>query len=264
MIHQYLDKKQISKRKKIIKNIIGFSLFFVLSAFGILSLTGGPLNIVGRPIWKTENVINKGLNNLGYLFHTKATLFNENKNLIEENLNIKLIMSDYQILKSENAELKEILGRIPEENNFILGNIITKPNHSPYDTFIIDIGKDNEIKEGNVVYAVGNLPIGNISKVYDKTSLVSLYTNPKQKTEGFIIETNVSVELVGRGGGNFEMIIPIDLQVEKGTIIYIPGSTSQVVAVVDDIISSPSDPFKKVILHSPINIQNLKFVEVKK
>ena len=60
------------------------------------------------------------------------------------------------------------------------------------------------------------------------------------------------------------MIIPIELSVEKDEIIYMPGSTSEVLAIVDEIISKPSDPFKMVILSSPINIQNLKWVEVKK
>ena len=74
----------------------------------------------------------------------------------------------------------------------------------------------------------------------------------------------VCLLLKGGGGGNFEMIIPIELDVTNGTIVYLPGSTSFVVAIVDEIISKPSDPFKKVILHSPINIQNEKWVEVKK
>ena len=73
--------------------------------------------------------------------------------------------------------------------------------------------------EDDVVYANGDIPIGNIGKVYAKTSLVALYTNPGQKTEGFINGTNASVELVGRGGGNFEMVIPLELQVEYDLFI---------------------------------------------
>jgi hypothetical protein len=121
-----------------------------------------------------------------------------------------------------------------------------------------------KINEGAQIYADGNVPIGIISKVYNNTSLITLYTNPGQKTEGFINGSNASVELTGRGGGNFEMIIPIEMQVDKGTIVYLPDSTSLVLAYVDEIISSPTDPFKKVLLSSPINIQNLKWVEVKK
>jgi cell shape-determining protein MreC len=173
-------------------------------------------------------------------------------------------MVDYQILKKENTDLKETLGRLQESDNFILGNILTKPNHSPYDTIIIDIGEKSGIREGDLVYSNGNVPIGNISKIYTKTSLVSLYSNPGQKTEGYLNDSNASVELVGRGGGNFEMIIPLDLVVDKGSIVYLPGLSSLVVAIVDEIISKPSDPFKKVILSSPVNVQNLKWVEVKK
>ena len=264
MTHQFQDKKQIEKRRKIIRNVIGFSIFFILSALGVLSLSGKLFNYIGRPIWETEQSITRVFYNINYLLHTKTSLSNENKKLVEENSNARLLMIDYQILKNENNELKEILGRLPVGNNFILGNILTKPNHSPYDTIIIDIGSDDGIKEGSQVYSNGNIPIGNISKIYNKTSLVSLYTNPGQKTEGFIDGTNASVELVGRGGGNFEMIIPIELSVEKGTIVFFPGSTSLVIALVDEIISEPTDPFKKVILSSPVNVQNLKWVQVKK
>jgi hypothetical protein len=60
------------------------------------------------------------------------------------------------------------------------------------------------------------------------------------------------------------MVIPIELKVEYGTMIYTPGSTSLVIAVINEIISNPTDPFKKVLLSSPVNVQNIKWVEVKK
>jgi cell shape-determining protein MreC len=146
----------------------------------------------------------------------------------------------------------------------MLGNILTKPNRSPYDTIIIDIGNNMGVRSGNLIYANGNVPIGNIDKVYSNTSLAVLYSSPGQKTDGFLDGSNASVELVGRGGGNFEMIIPIELSVEKGQIVYLPGNNSEVLALVNEIISKPSDPFKLVILSSPVNIQDLKWVEVKK
>lgn len=264
MIHQFLDKKQIAKRKKVIRNIIGFSVFLILTALGLFGLSGKLFNYVGRPIWEIKRSIVSNIYDSNYLVRTKESISKENHNLIEEILNVRLTMIDYQILKNENEQLKELLGRVPEKNDFVLGNILTKPNYSPYDSIIIDIGNNSGIKEENFVYANGNIPIGNIVKVYEKTSLVSLFTNPGQKTEGFIEGVNASVLLVGRGGGNFEMIIPIELSVLKGTIIYLPGYISTVLAIVDEVISTPTDPFKKVILSSPINVQNLKWVEVKK
>jgi len=263
-MHQFRDKKQITRKNKFIKNFIIFVIFFIVSTMGLLSLAGNPLNNITRPVLIIKQLIVDGFYNFGYLFKTKSSINKENNNLIEENFRIKTSMIDYQIIKEDNNKLKELLGRLPEANNFILGTILTKPNHSPYDTIIIDIGKNLEMKEGLMVYANGNIPIGYIEKVYDKTSLVSLYTNPGQKTEGFIESSNASVSLTGRGGGNFEMIIPIELIVDSGLIVYLPGSNSLVLATVDEIISTPSDPFKKVILSSPVNVQNLKWIEVKK
>jgi cell shape-determining protein MreC len=264
MIHQFRDKKQIEERKKIIRNIIGFGVLIILVALGILTWTGRIFNFIGRPMWEAERTINNNVYNMNYLVRTKASISNENHNLINEIASLRSSMIDYQIIKDENNQLKEILGRIPEKSNFVLGNILTKPNHSPYDTVVIDIGYNLGVKEGNMVYADGNIPIGNISKVHEKTSLVALYTNPGQVTEGFINDTNASVEMIGRGGGNFEMIIPIELNLENGTMIYLPNNISQVVALVNETISKPSDPFKKVLLSSPLNVQNLKWVQVKK
>ena len=154
------------------------------------------------------------------------------------------------------------MGNIPEKKNFVLGDILTKPSHSPYDTILIDIGGLQGVKEGNKVYVNAIIPIGIVSQVNDKTSLVTLYSSPGQKTEGAINGDNITVELVGRGGGNFEMIVPLELQIDNGTVVYAPGNSSEVLAVVDKIISAQTDPFRKVLLSSPVNIQNLKWVEV--
>ncbi|NTW21855.1 MAG: hypothetical protein HGA42_20790 [Nostocales cyanobacterium W4_Combined_metabat2_030] len=264
MIHQFRDKKQIERKKVIIRNAIGLGLFFVLSVSGVLVWSGKLFNYIGRPIWGVEKIMTDSLYNINYLVRSKSSISQENHNLIEEISALRVSMSDYQILKRENEDLKELLRRLPINKNFVLGNILTKPNHSPYDTIVVDVGINNGLNEGDLVYANGNIPIGSIGKVYEKTSLVTLYSNPGQKTEGFMDITNASVLLTGRGGGNFEMIIPIDLTAEKGTIIFLPGNNSEILAIVDETISRPSDPFKKVILSSPVNVQNLKWIQVRK
>ena len=68
--------------------------------------------------------------------------------------------------------------------------------------------------------------------------------------------------MIERGGGNFEMILPRDFILERGSVVTLPGIFPYVVAIVDTIISDPRDSFAKILLTSPINIQELKFVEV--
>lgn len=260
---KYQDKKQFKKNKKTTNKIIFLFLFFVISASGLMGALGGPLNFISRPILKTGEWISDGFSNMGYYFNTKKTLARENEALLEDNLALKTKLETFEIIEKENLELKEILNRVVSPENFVLANILTKPNRSIYDTVILDVGVDAGVKEGDLAYAYGEVPVGKITQVYSNTSLLTLYSSPLQKTEGYIDGVNASVELVGRGGGNFESIIPIELNLAQDTLIYLPHISSQVLARVVEVISSPSDPFKKVILSSPVNIESLKWVQVK-
>ena len=264
MIHQFRDKKEINKRRKKLKIIMGFSVFLFVSISGVLAYSGGMLNFIGRPIWKAQKAITDGVHDASFLVRTKSSVYRENESLRKDNAEIMASMMDYEILRKENIDLKELLGRLPENHAFTLASIITKPNRSPYDTIIIDVGASDNIQKGQTVYANAITPIGKVSNVYDKTALVVLYSNPGQKTEGTLDGLNSTVELIGRGGGNFEMIIPLELNVAKGMMVILPGNSTETIAVIEEIISIPTDPVKKVILRSPVNIQNIKWVQIKK
>ena len=219
MIHQFRDKKQIARKRRLIKNSIFLVIFLIIAYLGFYSYSNGFLYFIGRPIWKAKNSITNKLEGVGYVVKTKASVYKENENLLKENTDLKVAMTDYQILKSENVLLKESLGRKPEGRDMVLADILTKPNYSPYDTIIIDVGDNVGAVVGDIVYSDMIIPIGEISVVYKNTSLVSLYSSPGETTEAMIDGTNTSVELTGRGGGNFEMTIPIDLPFVKGTFI---------------------------------------------
>jgi len=60
------------------------------------------------------------------------------------------------------------------------------------------------------------------------------------------------------------MSIPVDLPFEKGTSILLPNLQSEIVAIMQDVLSSPNDPVKKILLSSPVNVQSLKWVFVKR
>ena len=58
------------------------------------------------------------------------------------------------------------------------------------------------------------------------------------------------------------MILPRDITLQKGDLVTIPGINPYTLAVVETVISDPRDPFTKALLSSPVNVQELKFVEV--
>ncbi len=207
-------------------------------------------------------------------FAFKSSLYSENENLKRTLNENEASMANYNSILAENISLKEVLERKDAATSFILAAILSKPHQSPYDTLIIDVGGKQNLQKDSLVFAEGNVPIGRISEVYPDSSKVVLFSNSGEKTQ--VVTTSKPVqpdadrssgqvffEVMGRGGGNFEMIIPRDFKLTKGDEVALPGITPHVLGVVETIISDPRDPFVKALLVSPVNIQEIKFVQVK-
>lgn len=254
------DKKKNQKQKRYILGAI----LIILFVGGFFSQISGVFHFLGGPFWKSKNFITKKTDDVSYVVRTKKSVFNENQSLIDENQSLKNKIVDYDVLEKENINLKELFNRTQNPSDFILARVLSKPNKTPYDTLVIDIGKDKTLYDGQKVFADQSLPMGEIVEIYKDTALVKLYSSPGEVTDAEIDVIGTSVELVGRGGGNFEMTIPKDLSVPNGIAVVIPGINSKVLAIVVNTISETKDPINKIILKSPINIQELKWVQILK
>lgn len=213
-------------------------------------------------IWRSGNKTADGFSSVPVAFKSKQSLFDDNRALSEKLRELEADLADRELLLRENAELKEILNRKPPEENFILAVVLSKPNRSLYDTLIIDLGATEGLVVGSRVFAYGDILIGQVAEVYDKTSKVRLFSTPQEKTEIVLPESNVFLEMIGRGGGNFEISIPRDLNVEVGTEVSSTGIRSYVLGKIEKIISDERDPVAKVLVQSPVNIFELKFVQI--
>ena len=266
----YLLNKKI-KRKKIFKISICVVVFFVLIYFrmGIWNGLSYISYEVFRPILILGNNIGEKFKNTSSYFAFKNSLYLENQNLKSQISESQADRANYDSVVMENVNLKEILGRKNEKAVVVLATILSRPNQNIYDTLIIDAGIREGIKIGDKVFAKGNVPIGRIDLVYDNSSKVILYSNSLERTQAVVSHATVGqvggdifLELIGRGGGNFEMILPRDFVLQKDDQVLMPGLNPYVLAIVETVISDPRDPFTKALLRSPVNVWELKFVEV--
>lgn len=266
-----LDKK--IKRNKFFKYAIFAVILFFLIYFrtGIFHGLSYVTHTVFRPVLILGNNVGEKLSNLGSYFYSKNSLLLENQDLKNKLNEQEGRMANYNSILDENLELKNILERLPigqsgkeEKFDIVLASILSKPNQSLYDTLIIDLGAKDGINNGQKVFAFGNVPIGRIAEVYANSAKVVLFSSPGEKTEIIISGHDVFMQIIGRGGGNFEMILPRDFILETGTEVVLPGITPYLIGTVQTIISDPRDAFQKALLASPVNIQELKFVEVEK
>ncbi|OGI58358.1 hypothetical protein A3C60_00640 [Candidatus Nomurabacteria bacterium RIFCSPHIGHO2_02_FULL_37_45] len=252
------------KRKKFLSTLFFIIIFSILFYFK-LSIFNGLAFISHKifyPVLILGNSIGEKFRNINSLVTSKNSLYLENKNLKIQSSIDKTMMSNYNSVLTENISLKEILGRKSEKSSMILAAILSKPNQSLYDTLVIDVGTNKGIHVGEMVFALGNVPMGRVAETYPNSSKVILFSSKGEKTQGVVSEKNIFMEVVGRGGGNFEMILPRDLALLKRDQVVLPGIIPHVLGVVATIISDPRDPFQKALLVSPVNIQELKFVEV--
>ena len=269
-----LDKKikrNIYFRYTVFVVFLFFLIYFKNPVFSGLSYVS---SFIFRPVLILGNNISTALSNASAYFYSKSSLSLENEDLKSKLNDQEAISSNYNSILDENLKMKEILGRKNEKANMILSSILSKPNQSLYDTLVIDVGIKDGITIGQRVFVLGNVPIGRIAEVSANTSKVILYSNPGEKTEvvisgkpastGTSLGGNTFMQVIGRGGGNFEMIMPRDFVLEKGTEVVLPGITPHTIGVVQTIISDPRDSFQKALLTSPVNIQELKFVEIEK
>src|SRR3989344_3858818 len=258
----YLVDKKI-QRKKLFQKLLFLVIFFILVYFrsGIIDGASYLAIFVFRPVLIFGYKVGNSFENLKSYFLSKSSLSLENESLKLEVSEKNAFMTNYNSILDENIFLKEILGRKKTKTSVIVSAILAKPNKSFYDTLVIDVGLKQGVKVGDSVFALGNIPIGRIAEVHAYSSKVILFSNSGEKTQ-VVINKNIFMEVVGRGGGNFEMAIPKDFNLSKGSEVVLPGIMPHVLAVVETVLSDPRDSFQKALLVSPANIQELKFVEV--
>jgi cell shape-determining protein MreC len=220
--------------------------------------------MVLQPILKIGHNIGINITNTRSFFVSKHVLQTENQNLKNELDEARATSSNYNSVLDENSKLKEVLERKDPNTSLILASILSKPNKTPYDTLMIDAGEKEGVSLGALVLALGNIPIGNVSAVYPNSSTVVLFSTSGEKTDIIVGGRDAYMQIVGRGGGNFEMVLPRDFELEEGAEVTLPGITSHLVAKVVTILSDPRDAYKKALLRSLVNTQELQFVQIEK
>jgi cell shape-determining protein MreC len=239
--------------------VIFLSFIFIPALFGSFSKVS--LGIA-RPFWKFGSAVSDSTKNFTSYFRSKKSLEKENNSLKAQIVDKDTALLIENVLVDENAKLKELLGR-KENNPFILAAILARPSQTAYDTLILDVGSADGIRVGQKIYAGNTVLLGEIASVDTHTSKAVMYSSPGQHFQGLLKGVDLSLELDGKGGGNFEIKMPRDVDAPPGTELIVPALNAEVVALVRTSISDPRDPFKLVLAQSPINILQIRFVEVR-
>jgi len=248
------------KNKTLLYVVLFIIIVFYLITFFYPNLIPGKFNSLGRPLWQFRELVLENLNELKSILNSKSSLVIENKELKEEVLTKNQKLLEVELLKKENEELKNILGRNTSIKR-IVARVLSKTNQSLYDTLIIDIG-DLKTKVGQEVFSGNSILIGTIDKVYSNTARVKLLSAPGNKYEVQLGEEAIPAIAEGLGKGNFEIKLPRGVDVNVGDEIVSPNLSIKLLGIVEYIDSTPQNSIQKILFKSPININQIKWVEI--
>lgn len=207
------------------------------------------------------------------------SLFYARASFLSASASMGAFFSSHSTLSDEIAGLTEALARAKAENEFlksisaissnvlkpqstegvVMAAVLSRPRWSAYDTLIIGAGYNDGIHIGMHISASGFV-IGEVAEVHGSTSLVSLYSTADKKTIAQISGT-IPVEMVGSGGGTFEAEVAKDVPVSVGDGAFATSISPKLFAVVDAITDASEDAVK-IFFRLPVNIFELRTVEV--
>lgn len=184
-------------------------------------------------------------------FRSKAELADENRALADQIVALSAANADRNRLARENTELKNNFKR-SDKRKLVYAVVIKKPPSSPYDTFIIDVGDESGIKQGDTVI-FGNVALGTVVETGKNYSKAELFSSPGKVFRGVFGADNITIEVKGLGGGVFESLLPIGTKVALGDDLILPSISPKVFATVEKIEEKQSEGFKRVLFTLPIN-----------
>ncbi len=257
----YLRDKKRNTKKTILTVLVVAVLVYVVLFTRVFNSISSSIGFIATPMWKIQESVVSAWDNIAVAFLSKKTLLETNKQLKETVAIASAKLLDRNLLFEENLNLKELLGRgVTEQTVFAV--VLTKPNRSLYDTLIIDVGENAGIKKGDKVFYGGTVVIGEVGDVFKNSSKVLLASSPGEEIDVMVGVNNIASTAYGRGGGEFELSLPRDVDVAIGDVVIVPGIISRVLGKVEYIETSPSDSFKKILFKGPVDIFELKWVEV--
>lgn len=195
-------------------------------------------------------------------------LLGNKQSLIEKNqlLQDKIDILEVDVLRTKYLEsvlesYETINQEYQKEGGIVSGEIIARYPKTPRDTFVINKGSQDGVVQGNRVVAIGNLAIGTIEEVYDRTSRVRLYTDNEVLTQAVLYGKGEGLTLTGTGN-MYRSLMARESEVAVGDVAYTQDTPGMILAVVQEVVFDPRDPMKQVYLSLPVNLGTIQAVAV--
>lgn len=214
-----------------------------------------------RPLFYAQRKLFSLKEKTSVYFKTKKELAALNKNLQEENLELKIKLEKAEVLEKENDVLLEAIGE-KGQKEFLVAYALFRPPSLKFDTLIINKGEKNGVKKGMKAVAYGNVALGEVERVFENISVIKLLSFYGNSLNVLLEKSGVFVNAVGKGGENFEIILEKEVDVHENETIFLPGVRNFIIGKITKVEKEENMPFQKVYFRFPLNLSRLKYLRV--
>lgn len=215
---------------------------------------------VSRPVSKAANSVGNRVTIITSTLFGVPYSTDEIRKLRAETVALQAQIATLEEARRENALLKEALGRVDEDMHFIYGRAIMRQVSGLDDTILVDVGSDGGAEAGMAVLAPGNIHLGHITEVSNKTSKVRLLSDVGSKTEVYLPESSITSVAEGSGLGLLSVQVPASIDIKEGEPLFTTGKRDLVVGFVEKIEKSDAGPFQIIKTRIPLNIYDIRIV----
>lgn len=237
---------------------IFLSLFLgvaLILGFVFRDVTVGLIAIVGKPVLSSALSLVRSTSFTASLFGSKADIVRERDALKERNKELESQKEESELLSLYGVDVQKAL--IGNKDTRIIASVLSRPNFTPYDSFLLDKGKENGVQEGALLFGTENRVIGYIARAYNTLSHAVLFSTAGVESVVYIPESHVLVRAVGAGGGVMRLSIPQGIDVREGLLVSYPTLSPSPIGKITRVVKTETSPdiFGYVTLSdSPFNL----------
>ncbi len=262
MNYKFGKKKDNKKAIMLFIAVLVISIIFLRKP--IFSIFNKGSILAAEPIWGVGHFISGEITEGFLSLQSKKTLIKRLLDLQEEFVSMASLKKERDVLAEENVQLEKTLGLYKEFGFEKTARVLSRPPKTSYDTLVIDRGQVDGVEEGDLIFSGENIFLGIVRESGSRSSLVELLSTSTIETEVRFPISDLALTLVGRGGGAFSVNVPRDIPIQEGEFIVSTLNDSFVIGEVSRVTGDPQDPSKTVIAKSPINMNYLNYVFIKR
>jgi len=166
------------------------------------------------------------------------------------------------ILEEENQYLRDLLNERYQENK----NIKVYSSY-PFNSRVeiaIAAGEDNGVRVGDAIVYGGNILVGRVKNVFDKSSIVTTIFDPSWEIQVRIGETEIDALM--RGGNELLLtLISAEDHIEDGDLVIVASRNLPYgleVGFVRSVNNVPGEVFQEAVLEPNLQLKKLRDVTV--